>query len=177
MDTLENAVKNMGGSLILLHLGCGNIYIPGWINCDINSDKADVKLDCSKIPLPDNSVQAIYSSHLIEHWDFKKGIEVLSEWYRVLTPGGKLIIETPDLLGLCKRYVNSDESERINLYTLFFGIPWLEEWNIHKFLYSELQLRWTLGNIGFTGIIRVDADSHSLPIEKTDVFLRLETIK
>jgi predicted SAM-dependent methyltransferase/cephalosporin hydroxylase len=169
------AIKKSKGEPILLHLGCGGIYLGGWINCDIESEPpvvADVILDCSKIPLPDNSVQAIYSSHLIEHFDYKKGQEVLKEWYRVLVPDGKFIIETPDMLGLCQRFVRSNERERIDLYGLFFGMPWAEKWNIHKFLYSETQLRWTMETIGFKV-----ADSHYVPLEKTDVFLKLEAIK
>jgi len=175
--TLEDAVKNLEGKPIFLHLGCGDIYLGGWINCDLENDKADVKLDCSKIPLPDNSVQEIYNSHLLEHFDFMKGQDVLAEWYRVLVPGGRLITETPDLLGLCKWYVNSNEQDRVTLYGLLFGCPWMAEWNIHKFLYSETQLRWTLGNIGFTDIVRVIADSHFVPPERTEVFLKLEAIK
>jgi len=162
---------------ILLHLGSGDIYLDSWINCDLENEKADVLMDCRKIPLPDNSVQVIYNSHLLEHFDFMEGQTVLKEWYRVLIPGGKLITETPDLLGLCQRFARSSEQGRVDLYGLLFGCPWLEGWNIHKFLYSETQLRWTLENLGFKDIIRVPADSHFVPPEMTDVFLKLEAIK
>ncbi len=175
MQTLEEAVANK--DVIRLHLGCGDIYLGDWINCDLENPKADVKLDCRKIPLPDNSVQEIYNSHLLEHFDFKEAWSVLKEWHRVLKPGGKLITETPDLLGLCQEYVNSSEPHRVDMYGLFFGCPWLEEWNIHKFLYSETQLRWTLEQTGFTDIKRVVADSHFVPPDHQAVFLKLEAVK
>ena len=77
------------------------------------------------------------------------------------------------MLGLCQRFTRSNESERVDLYGLFFGMPWAETWNIHKFLYSETQLQWTLENIGFKDIVRVVADSHFVPFEKTECLFKI----
>ena len=42
----------------------------------------------------DNSLDYVYSSHVLE--DFKDTDSVLTEWLRVLRPGGKLILYLPD---------------------------------------------------------------------------------
>ncbi len=182
MMTFEEAIEALKGSPIRLNLGCGQEHFDGWINCDLYDDAlgADVKLDASNIQLQSNSVQEINASHLIEHFDYIKGQEVIEEWYRVLVPGGKLSIETPDLLGLCTKFVSGNEQLRVNLYGLFFGMPWTAVWNTHKFLYSETQLRWTLDKTGFDNIKRVKADSTYAKFgDKQDdpVYLKLEAIK
>lgn len=56
-------------------------------------------LDCHKIdgvalPFEDNHFDMITNWHVIEHCRDVK--ETLSEWYRVLKPGGIMILETPD---------------------------------------------------------------------------------
>ena len=151
--------KISNGMPVKLHLGCGTVHLDGWINTD-NYDlkKADVKMDATKIPLPDGSVDELYSSHLLEHFDYFEGIAILKEWYRVLKNGGKMFLETPDLLALCHKFIEANEDWRVRLYGAFFAYPWING-NGHKFLYTENQLRWTLGQTGFKGIVRVTPDS------------------
>jgi predicted SAM-dependent methyltransferase len=164
---------------IKLHLGCGDQHLDGWINSDYYDLRvADVQVDASKIPLPDNSVDEIYASHLIEHFDFHQGWTLLGEWHRVLKKSGKLTLETPDLLGLCQEFPKADTNGKVMLYGAFFGFPWYEG-NGHKFLYTEVQLFWTLSKVGFTNILRVKPDSiyaRSAP-QFESTFLKVESYK
>ena len=57
------------------------------------------------IPLDDESVDLIYSSHLIAYFDREEIDDVLEEWYRVLKPGGILRLATPDFRKLSRLYV------------------------------------------------------------------------
>jgi len=84
-----------------LNLGCGDIRKEGYINIDIIETKAtDVVADVSKkIPLPDNSVDEIYSRMFLEHTkDFDKAIE---EIYRVSKNGAQLVIIVPFCFSYC----------------------------------------------------------------------------
>lgn len=47
-----------------------------------------------KIPFEDNSFDAIVSWHVIEHVSDVRA--TLRDWYRVLKPGGMVVLETPD---------------------------------------------------------------------------------
>ena len=47
-----------------------------------------------KLPFKDNTLDFVYSSHLLE--DFLDWDDILAEWLRVLKPGGHLIILVPD---------------------------------------------------------------------------------
>lgn len=140
-----------------LNLACGDIIVPGWINVDLYNPKADLKCDVTRLPYEDNSVEEIWASHIIEHFHYYEGFDVLREWLRVLKPGGKIMIETPDMLASCKLFVEGNEQDRINLYGHFFAQPWLGPGQVHKFLYTETQLRWTLEQCGFKNIQRVVA--------------------
>jgi GT2 family glycosyltransferase len=139
-----------------LNLGCGDMILPDYTNVDKYNPKADKDWDAVSLPLSNNCVDEIYACHLIEHFDFHQGQEVLKEWKRVLKEGGVLIVETPDFLASCKKFINSNEQERINLYGHFFATPWIAG-QIHKFLYTPIQMRWTLELLGFKEIHQIPA--------------------
>jgi predicted SAM-dependent methyltransferase len=143
--------------MLKLHLGCGDIILPDYVNIDLYNPKADLECDIHKLPYDDNSVDEIVSCHVIEHFGFKEAFDVLREWYRVLKPEGYIITETPDFLESCRAFVNGSESERINLYGHFFAKADNIPGQVHRFLYTENQLKWTLANVGFRNITRVPA--------------------
>jgi predicted SAM-dependent methyltransferase/glycosyltransferase involved in cell wall biosynthesis len=151
IDAVDIIDKASLPSPLHLNLGCGDVLLPGYVNVDKYDSHADVDWDAIALPLERTSVDTIYSSHLIEHFDFHEGQTVLREWQRVLKEGGILIIETPDLLASCRKFVASNEQERINMYSHFFSTPWLEG-QIHKFLYTPSQMRRTLEQLGFKQI-------------------------
>jgi ubiquinone/menaquinone biosynthesis C-methylase UbiE len=59
-------------------------------------DKVDIPCDVMNepIPVPDNTFDYVYSSHLIE--DFEDTTAALKEFIRILKPGGRLILVFPD---------------------------------------------------------------------------------
>jgi predicted SAM-dependent methyltransferase len=136
-------------------------------------DGIDVKSDALRLPFKDEVFDEIYASHIIEHFDFIKGFDVLSEWRRVLKTGGKLTVETPDFLGLCRRFINESEEGRVNLYAHIFGNPWSPT-NMHKFLYTASQLKWTLDQVSFKNVVTVEALRYP---GGSDINLKMEAIK
>jgi len=59
-------------------------------------DKVDIVCDLSKekIPVPDNTYDYVYSSHLIE--DFEDTAGIIREFVRILKPSGNLVLVFPD---------------------------------------------------------------------------------
>jgi SAM-dependent methyltransferase len=147
---------------IKLNLGCRDLIMEdGFVNIDLYppegfEDKV-VKMDVRKLDYPDNSVDEIYALHIIEHFNFREATEVLKEWQRVLKPGGRLYIETPDLLATCKLFVESNEQDRISLYGQLFAKPWIPG-DAHYFLFTETQIYTTLVDwLGFVRFQRLPA--------------------
>lgn len=164
--------------MIKLNLGSGEEKLEGYINVDLYSEFSDIKCDVRKLSYNDNSVDEIRAYHIIEHFNFKEAYDIIKEWYRVLKPGGLILIETPDLLGSCKKFVESDENERINLYGHFFSTAWVGDWMIHKFLYTETQLRGLLNQTGFKNIIRCEPNSKAFfESNIKEIFLNMKAIK
>ena len=95
----------------LLHVGCGPRGRPipemfdGYTELRMDIDAAvepDTVGSITAIDLPDNEVNAVYASHILEHveqWDVH---QALCEVLRVLTPGGKALIVVPDLVRVAR---------------------------------------------------------------------------
>lgn len=156
---MEKLRAKHAGDKIRLNLGCGDERIPGFLNCDLYEEKADMRFDAKALPFPDNTVDEIRAYHLIEHFTFQTAFVVLKEWLRALKPGGILVMETPDFLNTCKKFVEVDEQTRIILYGHFFAWPDLSPGQVHYFLYTETQMRWTLDQCGFVNVQRLAPDS------------------
>jgi predicted SAM-dependent methyltransferase len=98
-----------------LNFGCGNRIAPGWENIDFNpmvSGVRQVNL-LRGFPYPDNWFEAVYSSHVLEHFSRADGQNVVAECYRVLRPGGIMRTVLPDLEASCREYLRLlDEVEQ-----------------------------------------------------------------
>jgi SAM-dependent methyltransferase len=83
-----------------LHVGCGRNVLKDWLNADVRCLHPDVVyLDATRIfPLPNDSFSYVFSEHLIDHLDYPTAVRMLQECYRVLKPGGRIRIATPNLL-------------------------------------------------------------------------------
>jgi SAM-dependent methyltransferase len=96
-----------------INLACGNTFISGdeWLNFDYVSSSPAVRkanlLD--RLPLEENSVSLVYSSHFLEHIPYSDVPNFLAECYRILQPGGVLRLVLPDFENLCRAYLECRE--------------------------------------------------------------------
>jgi SAM-dependent methyltransferase len=96
--------------LVRVHLGPGQRkYLPGWVNVDANmfTGKCDVWANLSDgLPFRDDTVDAIYSHHVIEHLpDLDSHFR---EMFRVLKPGGVFRVGGPNGDGAIRQYLQGD---------------------------------------------------------------------
>lgn len=91
----------------LLNLGCGQRYHPAWTNVDFTATGLDVLAhDLTQgIPFVDDTFDAVYHSHLLEHFAKDVAPMFLQECYRVLKPGGIIRVVVPDLENIARIYL------------------------------------------------------------------------
>ena len=77
------------------NLGCGTKKWDGWINVDLYSDVSDIKCDLRKLEIASDCADAVAAIHVLEHFYEWEVADLLTEWKRVLKPGGKMILELP----------------------------------------------------------------------------------
>lgn len=160
-----------------LCLGSGRAPIDGWTNVDYYFP-ADVQLDLRHgIPVPDGSVELIYSEHLIEHLPLEANLRLFEECRRVLSPNGRMRIATPDLSEIIRDYregwrrhdwVNWDEYRWIDSGTRMVNVA-VREWG-HVYLWDYEELAQRLADTGFTTIER-----HEIGESETEALRGLET--
>ena len=93
---------------VKLNLGSGSTKGKnGWVNVDLFG--ADINHDLTKgVPLDDNTVDAVYSSHVFEHIPYKDLLNVIKEIRRILKPGGKLLVCVPNAGLYLRAYFNNE---------------------------------------------------------------------
>lgn len=154
-----------------LNIGCGKVYKEGFINIDAyDSTVADKIMPANELRFPSNSVDKIESLQLIEHLGLFNAIYALSEWFRVLKPGGSLLIETPNLEVSFKKFINGDLETRKNILTWIYGVE--SKGMLHKLCFPEDLLEDQLKKIGF-----VDIKKTYIEIEKDHPTIRIKCKK
>ncbi len=107
---IKKPIKSSSGQY-LLNLGCGSIFSSEWNNLDLYHSKDVVYHDLNRgIPYADNTFDAVYSSHVLEHFSREKGGFLIKEIFRVLKPGGLVRLVLPDLEGITKEYLKNLEN-------------------------------------------------------------------
>jgi len=87
----------------LLNLGAGGHSAPpdvlnGMVEVMVDiKPPADVVADIRALPFADEYADAVYSSHVIEHFDERELVPMVREWRRVLKTGGRMHIKCPDI--------------------------------------------------------------------------------
>lgn len=163
-----------------LHLGCGGHIRSGWLNSDLTpySDEV-ILLDASKtFAFENDTFDYIYSEHVLEHLSLLHQINMLGECYRVLKPGGKIRIATPDIDFIISLSNNSTEEIREYIkwsssayrpdiekvvgdlaHSYVYTINnYFHNWG-HQFLHNKKSLRELLGITSYNNIINYPLNS------------------
>ncbi len=131
-----------------LHLGCGNRRFPNFINIDCNySPATDYLGSAGLLPCKNDSVKRIENYHVIEHIPYPAVRAVLEEWFRVLLPGGTLVIECPDLDQTTREYLGGNDERLYSIYgrQRFPG-------DAHHWGYNLARLKTLLESVGFSDV-------------------------
>jgi len=158
------------GKSICLDLGGADPGKGDWTTVDM-TQQCDIYWDLRlPIPLPDNSVSKIYSSHLFEHLTYSQGQGLLAESIRLLKPGGTFSICVPnariyvehylgikavpeDYFGWTPAYNNTTPIDAINYVAYMDGE--------HKYMFDQQNLLHILSGAGFLDVKQRDFESET----------------
>jgi len=137
---------------IWVHIGCGDINDPRFINVEARPLKHVHLLTetPSLIEFKDNFADLIYASHVLEHFSHKIVSEVLGNWYRVLKPGGILRLSVPDFDKLVDVYFAKDRNVDSIIGMLMGGQSY--ETNYHYTIFNKENLVSILEKVGFQDV-------------------------
>lgn len=149
-----------------LQLGAGTNNFPQWLNTDIFPEKGQAYLDATQpFPLPNGSVHYIFAEHVVEHITYAQALFMLKECRRVLAPGGKIRLVTPDLTRFVELFREpKPEATQQYIQRKLAWHDWprtpepetyilnqqLREWG-HQFVYTPRMLMSSLEQAGFQG--------------------------
>jgi predicted SAM-dependent methyltransferase len=148
----------IGLNLVLamkLHLGCGKRFIPGYSHIDaVEFPHVDHVSTVDRLDfIQDNSVDVIYTCHVLEHFKRANAKAVLAEWRRVLAPGGTLRLAVPDFEALVELYSKTKQIELV-IGPIVGRQDYL--YNFHYNIFDFNSLCQLLMASGFEGVRRYD---------------------
>ena len=85
-----------------LNLGCGNRYLEGYLNIEIDSELADLKADILDLKFDKNSIAEVLMVHVIEHIEHFKARSFIEKVYNWLKDDGQLVMEFPDIIKVAR---------------------------------------------------------------------------
>jgi hypothetical protein len=146
---------------IRLNLGSGNHPLPGYVNVDIAAARAGISPelmgDIRQLPqLASDLADEIMAIHVVEHFYRWEVSNILLEWKRILRPGGRLVLECPNLLSACEALLadggeiaEADARARSSMW-VFYGDPaWQDPLMCHRWGYTPRSLINLLESCGF----------------------------
>ncbi len=150
---------------LYINLGGGNWFYPRWKNIDYYSDPffADYRIEFNEnqtLPFKDNSVEVIFSSHVLEHLFENAGEALLKECFRVLKPDGLIRVSVPDYDIALDQYLDLDKKP-VKKPNGSYG-------HITKYNYEILNNK--LKKAGFKQIVRSSYRGSSLPVLRGSYF-------
>ncbi len=141
---------------VKLNLGAGNKRYLDYRSCDkFPGDDVDEVFPLDRIPYADETIEAIHSEHALEHTYHQTARAALAEWFRVLKPGGTVILKLPDLAECCRQFLAAETQEHRDWYRYtIYGIQrslWGEpmEGQIHHTGFTEQELVEQMRAVGF----------------------------
>ncbi len=143
-----------------LNLGGGSLVSPDWLCADVDP-RADVYVDLrGPVGLPDASVDEIFLEEVLEHVDAVQGALLLRECARILRPGGRLRLSTPDLHYFAEQCARVPEGAA-QMNDVFYG-------HGHQRLYVPEEIARLLREAGFVAITRSSYRDGRSPLARFD---------
>jgi len=132
----------------------------------------------------DGTFESLYSSHVLEHFDYLELEKVLREWKRVLLPGGKIYVSVHNfdtIASLLIKRKQSDMKGQFQLMRMIFGEP-TDKDDCRYIGLNQTILSHFLHTSGFKNIQKVNnfglfTDTSQMKFDNVAISLNVTAIK
>lgn len=166
------APKRYECSESMLHLGCGDRLLDGWLNVDMIGADLNLDIATGKLPFLDRHFEAIVTQHVIEHLTLEDELlPLMAECQRILKAGGELWLSTPDMEKVSRSYIDhrcedmiADRKQRLPDWDLHeypnqhFMNDMFHQGLEHRNLFDFEMLEWMLKKVGFAEVMRASEE-------------------
>lgn len=156
-----------------INFGCGKRVLDGFFNIDavVNPGAKrnpelifalDFDADGSvreQIPLEDGCSDYVQAMHVIEHFYFWQASSVLAEFRRLLKPGGKLVMELPDIEKAARNLLKGD-TDQMSMWPLYGDWSHKDPYMMHRHGYTPATITDLLLQAGFRNIQTLPPQTH-----------------
>lgn len=169
-----------------INFGCGRRVLDGWTNIDavVNPSAPrppeiiyamtfkDGQLT-EKTPLPDSCAVELQAMHVIEHF-YRFDVEaVVAEWRRLLAPGGKLVLELPNLAAACRNML-AGMNDQMVMFPLYGDPSHKDPFMCHRWAYTPATVTALLQAGGFGKVKIMPPQTHGRRVNRD---MRVEAIR
>jgi predicted SAM-dependent methyltransferase len=141
-----------------LHLGCGQVYLDGYVNIDYpltehtvqQSSVADEFADLTALRYKAGTIDEVRMHHVFEHFRRTVISAMLASWHSWLKPGGVVHLEMPDFDAsalIVLDYKAKDRDRKVAIRHIFGSNE--APWAVHYDGWSEERLRELFKVFGF----------------------------
>ena len=143
--------------MIKLHIGCGwRNFGKDWVHIDGGDYQHLDHQDIFLKKYSDNSVDLIYSSHMLEYFDRDEVVKILQKWWCVLSSTGTLRLAVPDFTSMVNLYSKGIVKLSNILGPLYGKMEMGNDIFYHKTVYDFEELSTILKDVGFKNIKKYD---------------------
>lgn len=170
-----------------INVGCGKQTWPDFFCIDaVEHPKATRPLDLKyafqfapngallqQIPLDSQCADEVHSYHFIEHVYAWEAPAVIGEFHRLLKPGGRLVVECPDI-AKAARHLLGGAKDQLCMWPLYGDPKTKDPYMCHRWGYTPDTLKRLLKDNGFTRIQAMAPQTHGRRVNRD---MRLEAIR
>src|SRR5690606_32870176 len=103
------------------------------------------------LPLQAGVAEELHAMHVLEHVYLWEAPAMLGEWRRLLQPGGRLVLELPNILLAAKNLLNG-MNDQMSMWPLYGDWNHRDPYMMHKHGYTPMTLRQLLEGNGFRDV-------------------------
>lgn len=110
-----------------LDIGAGKTKKKGFVSLDAFNRKADIVAPANNTGMESNSIEEIFSSHMLEHIDRSELKSVLDHWYEILKPNCKVTVLVPNAELYLREWLDAVEKKNWE-HLQGWGTRWIMGW-------------------------------------------------